>query len=144
MPISSPHYRIGCKFLNFRPEQNLTCGRSFEIMFCLYAPYLQPPARRPSRPWNRFAINLKKPDGSLKLDYEGNWRDIFQNWEALAYSYPEFVENMISTFLNATTVDGYNPYRITYQGLDWEVPEPSNPWSNIGYWSDHQIIYLQS
>jgi hypothetical protein len=97
----------------------------------------------PSRPWNRFAINLKKPDGSLKLDYEGNWRDIFQNWEALSYSYPEFVENMISTFLNATTVDGYNPYRITYQGVDWEVPEPNNPWSNIGYWSDHQIIYLQ-
>ena len=39
----------------------------------------------PSRPWNRFAINIKKDDGSLRLDYEGNWRDIFQNWEALAY-----------------------------------------------------------
>jgi hypothetical protein len=50
---------------------------------------------------------------------------------------------MISTFLNATTVDGYNPYRITYHGIDWEVPEPGNPWANIGYWSDHQIIYLQ-
>jgi hypothetical protein len=97
----------------------------------------------PSRPWNRFAIKLKQPDGSILLDYEGNWRDIFQNWEALAYSYPEFVENMISTFLNATTVDGYNPYRITYQGVDWELPEPGNPWANIGYWSDHQIIYLQ-
>jgi hypothetical protein len=97
----------------------------------------------PSRPWNRFLIRLKKPDGSLRLDYEGNWRDIFQNWEALAYSYPEFVENMISTLLNATTVDGYNPYRITYQGVDWELPEPGNPWANIGYWSDHQIIYLQ-
>ncbi len=97
----------------------------------------------PSRPWNRFNIDLKKPDGSMKPGYEGNWRDIFQNWEALAYSYPEFVENMIATFLNATTVDGYNPYRITYQGIDWEVPEPSNPWANIGYWSDHQIIYLQ-
>ncbi len=98
----------------------------------------------PSRPWNRFAINVKKPDGSVKLDYEGNWRDIFQNWEALAYSYPEFVESMIATFLNATTVDGYNPYRITYYGVDWEVPEPDNPWANIGYWSDHQIVYLQS
>jgi hypothetical protein len=97
----------------------------------------------PSRPWNRFVIDIKKPDGVLKLNYEGNWRDIFQNWEALAVSYPEFVENMISTFLNATTVDGYNPYRITYQGLDWELPEPNNPWANIGYWSDHQIIYLQ-
>ena len=97
----------------------------------------------PSRPWNRFAINVKKPDGTLKLDYQGNWRDIFQNWEALAYAYPEYVENMIATFLNATTVDGYNPYRITYYGVDWEVPEPNNPWANIGYWSDHQIVYLQ-
>ncbi len=96
----------------------------------------------PSRPWNRFAINIKKPDGSLKIDYEGNWRDIFQNWEPLAYAYPEFVESMISTFLNATTVDGYNPYRITQHGVDWELPEPGNPWANIGYWSDHQIVYL--
>ncbi len=97
----------------------------------------------PSRPWNRFAINLKQPDGSLKLDYEGNWRDIFQNWEALAWSFPEYVESMIATFLNATTPDGYNPYRITHHGIDWEAPEPGNPWANIGYWSDHQIIYLQ-
>jgi len=97
----------------------------------------------PSRPWNRFAIHLKKADGSQQINYEGNWRDIFQNWEALAYSYPEYIESMVSTFLNATTVDGYNPYRITRQGVDWEVPEPNNPWANIGYWSDHQIIYLQ-
>jgi hypothetical protein len=97
----------------------------------------------PSRPWNRFAIDIKKPDGSLKLGYEGNWRDIFQNWEALAYSYPEYIEGMICTFLNATTADGYNPYRITREGIDWELPEPHNPWANIGYWSDHQIIYLQ-
>jgi prepilin-type processing-associated H-X9-DG protein len=97
----------------------------------------------PSRPWNRFAIDIKKPDGSLKLGYEGNWRDIFQNWEALAYSYPEYIESMICTFLNATTADGYNPYRITREGIDWELPEPHNPWANIGYWSDHQIIYLQ-
>jgi hypothetical protein len=97
----------------------------------------------PSRPWNRFEIDIKKPDGSPKLGYEGNWRDIFQNWEALAYSYPEFVESMICTFLNATTADGYNPYRITRHGIDWEIPNPGNPWANIGYWSDHQIIYLQ-
>ncbi|MBP8241526.1 MAG: hypothetical protein KAX36_04075 [Thermoflexales bacterium] len=97
----------------------------------------------PSRPWNRFAIKVKNPDGTRRLDYEGNWRDIFQNWEALAWSYPEYIEGMISTFVNATTVDGYNSYRITRQGIDWEIPEPNNPWANIGYWSDHQIIYLQ-
>lgn len=96
----------------------------------------------PSRPWNKFAINIRKTDGSVRLNYEGNWRDIFQNWEALAYSFPEFIEGMILTFLSATTIDGYNPYRITRSGLDWEIPEPGNPWANIGYWSDHQIIYL--
>ena len=97
----------------------------------------------PSRPWNRFSINIKNPDGSKKLDYQGNWRDIFQNWEPLAYSYPDFIEGMICKFLNATTADGYNPYRVMRAGIEWEEPEPNNPLVNIGYWSDHQIIYLQ-
>ncbi|MEM7107623.1 MAG: hypothetical protein AAF519_05305, partial [Bacteroidota bacterium] len=42
----------------------------------------------PSRPWNQFRINTHTEEGSKILDYEGNWRDIFQNWEALAHSYP--------------------------------------------------------
>lgn len=96
-----------------------------------------------SRPWNRFAIKLKNPDGSRRLDYEGNWRDIFQNWEPLVYSFPDFSEAVICLFLNATSADGYNPYRLTRAGMEWEKPEPDNPWANIGYWSDHQIIYLQ-
>lgn len=97
----------------------------------------------PSRPWNRFSINTHNElNGSKILDYEGNWRDIFQNWEALAHSYPDFVECMVHKFLNATTFDGYNPYRITKAGFDWEVIEPDDPWSYIGYWGDHQIIYL--
>jgi len=97
----------------------------------------------PSRPWNKFSINTRSEiDGSKVLDYEGNWRDIFQNWEALAHSYPEFIESMIHKFLNATTFDGYNPYRVTKDGFDWEVIEPNDPWSYIGYWGDHQIIYL--
>lgn len=97
----------------------------------------------PSRPWNRFSINTRNEvDGSKILDYEGNWRDIFQNWEALAQSYPEFIVSMIHKFLNATTFDGYNPYRVTKGGFDWETIEPHDPWSYIGYWGDHQIIYL--
>ncbi|MEM8859941.1 MAG: hypothetical protein AAGD96_16555, partial [Chloroflexota bacterium] len=97
----------------------------------------------PSRPWNYFSINLKKEDGSPNLDYQGNWRDIFQNWEPLALSFPNYAVSLIAKFLNATTADGYNPYRVTRSGIEWEVPEPENPWANIGYWSDHQIIYLQ-
>jgi hypothetical protein len=97
----------------------------------------------PSRPWNKFSINTRSEiDGSKILDYEGNWRDIFQNWEALAHSYPEFIESMIHKFLNATTFEGYNPYRVTKGGFDWEVIEEDDPWSYIGYWGDHQIIYL--
>jgi len=96
----------------------------------------------PSRPWNEFAINVKDEQGNGLLSYQGNWRDVFQNWEALIFSYPGFVENVIAKFVNASTMDGYNPYRITKEGIDWEVEEPDNPWSYIGYWGDHQIIYL--
>jgi len=97
----------------------------------------------PSRPWNRFSINTQNElDGSKILDYAGNWRDIFQNWEALAHAYPAFIEGMIFRFLNASTFDGYNPYRITKYGIDWETIEPDDPWSFIGYWGDHQLIYL--
>jgi hypothetical protein len=96
----------------------------------------------PSRPWNYFDINVKNADGTPSLDYQGNWRDIFQNWETLAFSFPAFLPGMIARFLNASTADGYNPYRIMRDGFDWEVPEPDNPWAFIGYWGDHQIIYL--
>ncbi|MBP2681537.1 MAG: hypothetical protein H6Q78_1400, partial [Candidatus Krumholzibacteriota bacterium] len=96
----------------------------------------------PSRPWNRFSIRLKNRDGSRALHYEGNWRDIFQNWEALSYSFPVFLPGIIAKFVDASTADGYNPYRITRDGVDWEVADPNHPWSCIGYWGDHQIIYL--
>ncbi len=96
----------------------------------------------PSRPWNRFSIETRNADGSKKLFYEGNWRDIFQNWEALGISYPGFFESMVCKFVNASTADGYNPYRITRDGIDWEEHDPNDPWSYIGYWGDHQIIYL--
>ena len=97
----------------------------------------------PSRPWNKFSINTRSAvDHSKVLDYEGNWRDIFQNWEALSVSFPAFTRGMIFKFLNATTFEGYNPYRLTKGGFDWETVEHDNPWSYIGYWGDHQIIYL--
>lgn len=96
----------------------------------------------PSRPWNKFNIRLHDERGRPVHHYEGNWRDIFQNWEALAWSYPVFLDGFISRFLNASTVDGFNPYRVTSSGVDWEVPDPEDPWVSIGYWGDHQIIYL--
>ena len=96
----------------------------------------------PSRPWNLFSIRVQDEQGKPVVAYQGNWRDIFQNWEALSYSYPLYINHIIAKFLNATTADGYNPYRISNEGIDYEVIEPENPWSNIGYWGDHQIIYL--
>ena len=96
----------------------------------------------PSRPWNLFAIETRNEDGTKVLNYQGNWRDIFQNWEALALSFPGYIEGMISKFVNASTADGYNPYRVTRDGFDWEIHNPNDPWSFIGYWGDHQTIYL--
>ncbi len=96
----------------------------------------------PSRPWNRFVIRLKNEQGEAVYDYQGNWRDIFQNWESLGYSYPAALERMIAVFLNASTADGYNAYRVARGGIDWEVPDLADPWSHIGYWGDHQLIYL--
>lgn len=96
----------------------------------------------PSRPWNQFSIDVLTEDNQKRLAFAGNWRDIFQNWEALSVSAPGYIDNMICKFLSATTADGYNPYRITRDGIDWERPEPENPWANIGYWGDHQVIYL--
>ncbi|MEJ2539895.1 MAG: hypothetical protein P8188_08000 [Gemmatimonadota bacterium] len=96
----------------------------------------------PSRPWNSFSIEVQNPDGSRRLGYQGNWRDIFQNWEALCLSFPEYLEGIIGKFVNTTTADGHNPYRVTHEGFDWERPEPDEPWANLGYWGDHQLIYL--
>jgi hypothetical protein len=96
----------------------------------------------PSRPWNIFSIDLKDDQGKQIFSYQGNWRDIFQNWEALSLSYPDYAESFICKFLNSTTADGYNPYRIGKLGFDWEKPHPNEPWSNIGYWGDHQLIYI--
>jgi hypothetical protein len=96
----------------------------------------------PSRPWNRFSIRVRDADGRRLLHHEGNWRDIFQNWEALAASAPEWLGSMLATFLGAMTPDGHNPYRIGSDGVDWEVVDPHDPWSHIGYWGDHQVVYL--
>ncbi len=96
----------------------------------------------PSRPWNVFAIEVKDEHGQKILNYQGNWRDIFQNWEALALAFPGYVESMVFKFLDASTADGHNPYRLTRDGFDWEVVDPHDPWSHIGYWGDHQVIYL--
>ena len=95
----------------------------------------------PSRPWNIFHIGGVSDSGRRSLSYEGNWRDIFQNWEALLHSFPDYAESVVSKFLNASTRDGHNPYRITSEGIDWEQPEDRS-WSNFGYWGDHQIVYL--
>jgi hypothetical protein len=96
----------------------------------------------PSRPWNKFAIKIKNEQSERILNYQGNWRDIFQNWEALALSFPGYIESMIFKFVDSSTADGHNPYRIMRDGYDWEVLDPHDAWSYIGYWGDHQAAYL--
>ena len=121
-------------------------GRASEDLLRLAREYLPLTFGRrhgdPSRPWNNFTIPARDPSGVRPLHYEGNWRDIFQNWEALTLSFPGFADACVSRFLNASTADGYNPYRIDMEGVDWEVDDPNDPWAFIGYWGDHQVVYL--
>jgi hypothetical protein len=132
--------------LNYATLDQLIIKEGDEDLHRLFLEYLPLTFSRrhgdPSRPWNLFSINIKDASGNKLLNYQGNWRDIFQNWEALALSFPGYISGMIARFLNASSADGYNPYRVTRDGIDWEVPEPDNPFSNIGYWGDHQIIYM--
>ena len=134
----------GCIPLNYLVERTAETGDS-DLLRLTYEYLPLSFSRRhgdPSRPWNRFDIRLKDIDGSLLHSYQGNWRDIFQNWESLSLAFPGFLPSIISRFLNSSTTDGYNPYRISSDGIDWEIPDPDNPWSHIGYWGDHQVIYL--
>jgi hypothetical protein len=53
---------------------------------------------------------------------------------------------------NVITLDGGASARFTDQNTktksgaslekEWEKLDPSEPWSNIGYWGEHPIIYL--
>ena len=95
----------------------------------------------PSRPWNTFQIGDGASSGDRHFAYEGNWRDIFQNWLALVHSFPGYALSLLAKFLNASTMDGHNPYRIGSEGIDWETPGDGS-WSTFGYWGDHQIVYL--
>ena len=60
----------------------------------------------------------------------------------MGLSFPGYLAPMIAKFFNASTADGFNPYRINQEGIDWETPAPDDPWSGTGYWGDHQIVYL--
>ena len=96
MPISLPP----CRPEFFSPISRAAleatrCGRSDPPEPRLSAPDLQPPAWRSQPPLESFYHQPEKTGWLSEAGYEGNWRDIFQNWEALAYSYPEFVESMI-------------------------------------------------
>lgn len=136
LPESLPH----CRLLELAREQD---DPDLERLAHEYLPLTF--SRRhgdPSRPWNIFAIEVKNDQGERILNYQGNWRDIFQNWEALALSYPGYAESMIFKFVDSSTADGYNPYRITRDGYDWELLDPHDAWSCIGYWGDHQVVYL--
>ena len=59
----------------------------------------------PSRPWNRFSISLKNADGSRRLDFEGNWRDIFHNGPKVA----KFLVGQVPTCTNGVTMATLSP-----------------------------------
>ena len=78
-----------------RSLKNLLAAPEDEDLYRLYYEFLPLTFSRrhgdPSRPWNQFSIEVKDAGGKKILNYQGNWRDIFQNWEALSLSFPLYV-----------------------------------------------------
>ena len=63
-----------------------------------------------------FFDSSQEPGRVPAIDYEATGRDIFQNWEALSQSFPGFLESIVAKFVNASTIDGHNPDRLTRRG----------------------------
>ena len=63
-----------------------------------------------------------------------------QNWEALSTSVPGFIDNIICKFVSASTLTDTTHIALHERVLIGRA-EPDNPCA-IGYWGDHQIIYL--
>ena len=63
-------------------------------------------AKKMSGSWNHFSIDVLTEDNQKRLAYAGNWRDIFQNWEALSASIPVFIEHISCNFVIASPAEG--------------------------------------
>ncbi|MCK7481715.1 MAG: hypothetical protein M0C28_34505 [Candidatus Moduliflexus flocculans] len=105
-------------------------GRADLMRLCYALPAvdLQPPARRPKPPVEPFLDRRQEAGRLAAAGLRGQLaRHLPELGGAGLFAIPSIIEGMIATFLNATTADGYNPYRITRDGIDWEVPEPRQP-----------------
>ena len=77
-----------------------------------------------------------------RLDYQGNWRDIFQNWEALGAVLPGVHREDDRQVRQRHHGRRLQPVPHHEGRHRLGSPEPDNPGRYIGYWGDHQIIYL--
>ena len=97
----------------------------------------------PSRPWNRFSIRRHGRGRAAGLRLPGQLARHLPELGDPGPELPRLPRADAGVFLNASTADGYNPYRISRDGgIDWEVADPDDPWGHFGYWGDHQIVYL--
>jgi hypothetical protein len=76
-------------------------------------------------------------DGSKILDYEGNWRDMLKLRKHL-HSAAGFIDGMGFISFPKHAFDGYNPYRVTKSGFDWEVVKRT--WSGCGRSSNYLFV----
>ena len=90
-------------------------------------------------PLNRFAIGVRDEAGN-GLNYEGNWRDISKlgGTEDIPTPFRLWLSPSLSTPARRTAItlsDYPGRHRLGTSGT-------RKPLANIGYWGDHQLIYL--
>ena len=89
---------------------------------------------------NKFAIQVSDDDGNATCSYEGNWRDIFQNWEALCSSFPRLFR-VSSLSLLMQQIDGFNRI-VFHEPVSTGKALLTMILGRISDIGDHQIAYL--
>jgi hypothetical protein len=94
----------------------------------------------PSRPWNRFDIHGDGSAGNRCSDS----RQLARHLPELGGAGTQLsclLPNLVAVVLNASTVDGFNPYRLTRAAWSGR-PICRSPLEQLRLLGDHQIVYL--
>lgn len=134
------------KFLNYRTWKTIsqnTDNSDFQRLCLEYLPLMF--SRRhgdPSRPWKIFHQHPKRRRlesawlrGEIKCD-------IFQKLGSLSTFIPNIYRRNDHQIPQRLYLRGLQSVQSNQRWFRLGRVEPENPWSYIGYWGDHQIIYL--
>jgi len=89
----------------------------------------------PSRPWNRFSIHLRGENGEPIYGYQGTGATSSRTGRRSPRASPT---SSTRWWRFPELIDRGRLQRVSHQPpgrVDWEVPDPNDPWGHTGYWA---------